>query len=280
MPQSREWAFTGTQGEIVGRAWHDDGHSGPTHLILLAHGYGEHLGRYGHVVDRLVARGAVVFGLDHLGHGLSEGERVLVSDFEDVVSDVHTMYELARRDWPFLPVVLIGHSMGGLVAARYAQRYPETLAALVLSGPLIGVWVAGDAMLAAEQIPDVPLDTTTLSRDPAVGRAYEADPLVWHGPFKRATLEAVSRALLAIEEGPSLGDLPCLWLHGGDDQLVPVEGTRIGVEHLRGPGTQERIYPGARHEIFNETNSGEVLDDMCAFIADVLAARSKALRPG
>jgi alpha-beta hydrolase superfamily lysophospholipase len=208
----------------------------------------------------------VVYAVDHVGHGKSAGERVLVPDFEDVVADLHELDRAARREHPGRPVVLLGHSMGGLIAARYAQRYGDTLHALVLSSPLIGSWTAASALLALDEIPDVPLDITTLSRDPAVGETYAADPLVWHGPFKRTTLEAMDRGLAAIAAGTALGDLPLLWIHGEDDQLVPIEGTRAGIERLRGPRFTERTYPQARHELFNELNADEVIGEVTAFI--------------
>jgi alpha-beta hydrolase superfamily lysophospholipase len=141
---------------------------------------------------------------------------------------------------------------------------------VVLSGPLVGDWEAVGQLLALPQIPDAPLDITTLSRDPGVGERYADDPLVWHGPFRRATLEAIERALAAVQDGPSLGRLPLMWAHGEADQLVPVAGTRSGVEHLRGERYVERIYPEARHEIFNEINADEVLSDVTAFIDDTV----------
>ncbi|MCY1137178.1 lysophospholipase [Actinoplanes sp. Pm04-4] len=235
-------------------------------MVVIAHGYGEHIGRYERLADRLVADGAVVYAVDHVGHGRSEGERVHITDFEDVVTDLHTLDETARREHPGLPVVLLGHSMGGLIAARYAQRYGDTLAALVLSSPLIGRWEGAAQLLALDEIPDVPLDITTLSRDPSVGERYAADPLVWHGPFKRPTLQAIERGLAAIDEGPSLGGLPLMWIHGEADPLVPIDGSRAGVEHLRGPDYVERTYPEARHELFNELNADAVMTEVAAFV--------------
>ena len=265
--QSTEWTFEGQTVSIAARSWIG---STPRYIVLLAHGYGEHLGRYEHVASRLVDDGAVVVGVDHLGHGRSGGERVLVDDFESVVADLHTADLEARDRWPGLPVVLIGHSMGGLIASRYAQRYGDTLVALVLSGPVIGRLDFVEQLLALDEIPAVPLDPAVLSRDPSVGEAYAADPLIWHGPFKRATLEAITRALAAIEADGSIGQLPLLWIHGADDQLVPIEGSRSGVATLRGETFDSREYPGARHEIFNETNSEEVLGDVVRFINGVL----------
>ncbi|TKJ32121.1 alpha/beta hydrolase [Blastococcus sp. CCUG 61487] len=268
MAGSQEWSIDGHGGRLAGRTW--DGDGAPTHVVLLAHGYGEHCGRYGHVAEALVDAGAAVHAVDHVGHGKSEGERVVVGDFEYVVDDLHAVDRRAREQHRDLPVVLVGHSMGGLIAARYAQRYGDTLAALVLSGPLVGPWEAASQLLALPEIPDVPLDITTLSRDPEVGRIYAADPLVWHGPFKRPTVEAIARGLAAIEAGPSLGALPLMWAHGEADRLVPLESTRAGVEKLRGERYVEKIYPGAQHEIFNETNADEVLADVVAFIRDAL----------
>ena len=127
-------------------------------------------------------------------------------------------------------------------------------------------------LLDLDEIPDVPIDPAALSRDPAVGAAYEDDPLVWHGPFKRPTLEAFVRGLAAIADGPGARRrCPPLWIHGEDDQLVPLAATPAGDRDLARRATSPSgIYPGARHEVFNETNRDEVLDDVVAFIRDAL----------
>jgi alpha-beta hydrolase superfamily lysophospholipase len=268
MADSREHSFAGTGGGVTAREWPCEG---ARYVVLLVHGYGEHIGRYEHVADALVAHGAAVFGPDHRGHGRSAGERVLIEDFEDVVSDVHTVAELARAAYPGLPVVLIGHSVGGLIAARYAQRYGAGLAGVVLSGPLLGIWEPLAVLLAPPEVPDVPLDPKQLSRDLAVGAAYADDPLVWHGPFKRPTLEAIERTLETVSKSGSIGPLPLLWLHGDDDRIVPLPGSRTGIEEFRGTEWTERVYPGARHEVFNETNKAEVLGDVKEFVDGVLA---------
>ncbi|UYM07388.1 alpha/beta hydrolase [Solicola gregarius] len=262
MDEVRHLSTDGSRGTIVVHEWSNDD---PTWIAVLVHGYGEHLGRYPHVAERLRADGAVVVGPDHEGHGRSDGERVLITDFETVVDDLHSVVTRARETYAGLPVVMVGHSLGGLIATRYAQRHRDELTALVLSGPVIGSWHP-TALADLPEIPDDPLDVSTLSRDAAVGVAYAADPLVWHGPFKRETLRAITSMLRTINEGGDLGTLPTLWLHGGADELVPIGPSREGIETIRGGEFSEHVYDGARHEIFNETNQNDVLDDAVAFV--------------
>ncbi|MEY9996156.1 alpha-beta hydrolase superfamily lysophospholipase [Streptomyces sp. V4I8] len=269
MADDREHVIEGHRGTIVVREWP---HPRPRCLVLVVHGYGEHVGRYAEVAEVLVGHGAAVFGPDHVGHGRSAGERVLIEDFEDVVAHVHAVAGLARDAHPGVPVVVIGHSMGGMIAARYAQLHGDGLAALVLSGPVIGDWELPRRLLALDEIPDTPISPAALSRDPGVGAAYAADPLVWHGPMKRPTLEAFTRMLDTVSaesKGGGIGQLPLLWLHGEDDRLVPLPGSRVGVEELRADGTTERIYPGARHEVFHETNKADVVADLLHFLDGV-----------
>ncbi|MFJ3715011.1 alpha/beta fold hydrolase [Streptomyces sp. NPDC090057] len=245
-------------------------HPEPRYLAVVVHGYGEHVRRYDGLAGVLTGHGAAVYGPDHAGHGRSAGQRVVVEDFEDVVQDVHRVAGLARAAHPGLPLVMVGHSMGGLIAARYAQRYGSGLSALVLSGPVIGAWELPGRLLALDEIPDTPISPAALSRDPAVGAAYAADPLVWHGPMKRPTLEAFTRTLKAVDEGGDIGPLPLLWLHGDDDRLVPLPGSRIGVERLSGGRLTERVFAGARHEVFNETNRAEVFAELVHFLDQAL----------
>jgi len=273
--QAQSWAFDGTHGTVAVRDWPNPE---ARYLAVLVHGYGEHIARYDHVADTLVRHGATVAGPDHLGHGRSAGERVLVDDFADVVTDLHTAIRRLRQAHPDLPLVLIGHSMGGMLAARYAQLHPDEPAVVVLSGPVLGSWPP-IALADLDEIPDEPLDTTTLSRDPEVGRAYAADPLVWHGPYRRPTLRAFARCLARIEAGGRLDACPVLWIHGGADELVPIEGTRSGVAAIRGADFTEVRYPGAHHEVFNETNRTEVLADVTTFVDRALHGTGSSSRP-
>jgi alpha-beta hydrolase superfamily lysophospholipase len=254
-----------TIGRVQVRRWPADD---PARLVVLVHGYGEHIGRYEHVARALVARGSEVVGPDHVGHGRSAGEQALVHDFEPVVDDVRAVVEALRGD---LPVVMVGHSMGGLIATRYAQRHGADLAGLVLSGPAVGLTPVMRGWLAAPQPPSEPIDVAVLSRDTAVGEAYAADPLVWHGGWKRPTLEALVAADTAIAAGPGFGELPLLYVHGADDQLVPVELARPVVERLAGPDSELHVIGGARHEVFNELEKAATIELVADFAERVTA---------
>jgi alpha-beta hydrolase superfamily lysophospholipase len=264
MTEPHTWTLTGFDGSRRHAVTWSAGSA--RYVALVSHGYGEHTGRYQHVADALVAAGAAVYALDHVGHGQSEGDRAVVPDYDGLVDDLHRLDQRAREENPALPVVLVGHSMGGLVALRYAQEYGDTLAALVLSGPQVAGKEMLEQLLALPQFPELPVDASVLSRDPRVGEAYLADPLVWHGGLQRPTVEAMVRALTALADGKRVDSLPVLWLHGTDDQLSPLAAARPVVEAVVTGGLQQRAYPGARHEIFNETNRDEILADVVGFI--------------
>lgn len=265
-----QMSFDGTLGRIAAWRWKA---ADPSFVVVISHGYGEHARRYDHVADRLTSVGAEVYAPDHLGHGRSDGDRVLIERFDDYATDLATVVEIARDQHPGLPVVLIGHSMGGAISARYVQRGGrDGLDALVLSGPLIG----GSPLLELlehDPIPEVPIDTAGLSRDPETGRAYSADPYVHHGAFRRETLLAIEEALGDIAAGPDFTGLPTLWLHGEDDPIVPFEPATRALPRLIGSTGQRKSYPGARHEIFNETNRDEVIGDAIAFLRENVPVR-------
>jgi alpha-beta hydrolase superfamily lysophospholipase len=270
---SEQLEQAGSEGRVSVRVWPADA---PRRIVVISHGFGEHSGRYEHVAAVLVERGAVVYAPDHIGHGESDGERVLIADFEHAVDDLHTVIELARGRHPGLPVVLLAHSLGGMIGIRYAQRHGDELAGMVVSAPTVGLTAVLAEALKAPEVPLGPVDPDVLSRDPAVGEAYAADPLVWHGGWNRPTLEAFHRANAAVDAGPSFGDLPVLYVHGEADQLVPLVLTQPVVQRLAGGDFTERVVPGARHETLNETDKDETIALVADFAGRVTAGRTAA----
>ncbi len=230
------------------------------------HGYAEHGGRYGHVAAALTERGAVVYADDHLGHGRSDGERALITDFGHVIEDLGTLAGIARNEHPGLPLILVGHSMGGLLAARFAQRWPDEVAGVVFCGAVIGDWQWARDVLAQLELPYVAFDPAALSRDPAVGAAYAADPLVYHGQYKRGLLEAEVAALDRFQTHIDRLAMPVLFLHGTDDPFVPYERSLRAVRDMPTEDVTVHVYQGARHEVLNETNRDEVIGHLADWI--------------
>jgi alpha-beta hydrolase superfamily lysophospholipase len=261
---STEFELQGSQGKIVVRKATPESAS---RVVVLAHGFGEHSGRYAHVIERLVTDGAAVYAPDHRGHGRSEGPRAVVDDVDAMADDLHLVVQTAKNENAGLPLVLIGHSMGGLMSIRYAQRYGSELTALVVSGPFLGNPMMAP-LLEMEVLPDIPIDPAALSRDPAVGEAYAADPLVYHGPLIKESLVGMFGAVEQVAGGPTLA-LPVLWVHGEADQLAIYDSAKVLLEKVGGDNLTAKAYAGAAHEVFNETNQDEVVNDVAAFLAQV-----------
>jgi alpha-beta hydrolase superfamily lysophospholipase len=194
----------GRRGRIAVHRWSA---AAPRFVAVVAHGYGEHAGRYAHVAERLVAEGAAVYAPDFEGHGVSDGDRARIESIDDLVDELASVYGAGRGANSGAPIVLIGHSLGGLISTRFVQRDRPELAALVLSGPFIGGNPQVEGLLSMDPLPEVPIDPSILSRDPAVGEAYAGDELVYHGPFHRVTLEAT---FAAVHEDRLMGTID--WL--------------------------------------------------------------------
>jgi alpha-beta hydrolase superfamily lysophospholipase len=251
--------------------------------VLLVHGWAEHSGRYEHVGEWLAARGCAVHAFDHRGHGRSAGARGHARRFDDLLDDVALALARVRDEHPELPVFLVGHSMGGLVVAAFvAERAPE----------IAGAVTSGAALALAERMPALrlrllrllariaprlrtarPISGEGLSRDPEVARAYELDPLV----LREMTLGFGAAFLGAIERTAAAGAkvrVPLLMLHGADDPLCLAEGSRRFFAGLAAAESDLRVYPGLRHEIFNEPEREAVFADLL----DWLAKREGAAR--
>lgn len=260
-------SFAGTEGSVHYEQWAPAGR--PARIVVLVHGYAEYAARYAHVAQALAQEGAAVYGQDHIGHGRSDGERALIADFEHVVDDLRTLLEIALHEHPGLPVVMVGHSMGGLLTARFAQRFPGQLAGIVFLGAVIGDWHWARQALAAPELPEATTDFSGMSRDAEAVRAYVADPLVFRGRYKRPLLEAEVVALDRFREQVDRLTMPVLFCHGTDDSFVDYRTSLAAVESLPSDDVTIRLYEGARHELVNETNRDEVIADIAAFVARV-----------
>ena len=266
--------FDGVGGvRIVYDVWMPE--APPKAVVVLAHGLGEHARRYDHVTQRFGEAGLVTYALDHRGHGRSGGKRVVVRNIAEFTADFDTLVGIATREHPGLKCIVLGHSMGGGIVFAYGVERPDNYDMMVLSAPavaaqdLVNPFVALAAKGLGVLAPGLPvqeLDFTAISRDPEVVAAYVNDPLVYHGKVPAG----LGRALLQVGEtmprrAPAL-TAPLLVVHGTDDRLIPVDGSRRLIGCVGSADVELKEYPGLYHEVFNEPERNQVLDDVVTWI--------------
>jgi alpha-beta hydrolase superfamily lysophospholipase len=243
-------------------------------VVVIAHGAGEHSGRYPHVAARLVEEGYTVYALDHRGHGHSEGPRAVIDRMDNAVEDLDQLIVLAASEQPGVPLFLLGHSMGGTIAVRYAVAHQNRLTGLILTSPLAALEAASPvtrliARLLSAVSPHLGLfavDPTLVSRDPDVVRAYETDPLVHHGRLPARTIAEIAGAVGSFPEAVGAITVPTLIMYGSGDHLVPPAGSMMLNDRIGAADTTLKTYDGLFHEILNEPEQDAVMDHMCSWL--------------
>lgn len=244
--------------------------------VFLCHGLGEHVGRYEHVARALNAKGYSVYGMDHQGHGQSDGDRAYSKEFSHMVDDFIKFVESV--DVCGLPRFLLGHSMGGCLAVHITAAAPDLFKAVVFSAPAVYADPAtvapakiALARVAARVFPkalDAPLAASGISSVAQVVTRYQSDPLVYTGGLK---LRFALNLLAHMQAAPAVAKkivLPALVVHGEADPICLPIGSTLLLEALSSQDKSIKMYAGLRHEIFNETKANECINDVVTWIAD------------
>jgi len=275
--QHTEGTFTAIDGlSIFHQAWAPDGE--PRAVVLLFHGLGEHSGRYAHVAAALADAGYAVHALDHRGHGKSEGLRVYVKRYDEFQRDLQQFRELVEAQHPGVPLVVLGHSMGGNLAMGHVLAHQEGVRALVLSGPALKLgdslpkWQVGILLQIAKVFPKLrpqALEAAAISRDPQVVQAYQADPLVFSGKVTAGLGAALIRAMRSFPARYESLRLPILLLHGTNDQLADIAGSKELERLAVNAPVTAHYYEGLYHEVFNEPEQATVIADLVTWLQQV-----------
>lgn len=252
-------AFIGKEGyEIFFQSWSV---ASPKAIIVIAHGVGEHSGRYSALAEYLKDKNISVYALDHRGHGRSGGKRGHVDSFMDYIYDLKQFVEYVLEEGKHIPVILLGHSMGGVIALKYGLTYPEDLTSMIISSPglipafEVPSWKIAMAKFLTKYIPGLPMSTglksAELSHDKTVVEDYDNDPLVhgsvtprWYTEFTGTSDECLARA--------SEFKMPMLFFHGSEDKICDYKGTVQVYEKSSSKTKEIHIFENLYHETMNE----------------------------
>jgi alpha-beta hydrolase superfamily lysophospholipase len=273
--------FTGTRGySIYFQCWEPE--VAPKAILLLAHGAGEHSGRYYQFAQFFTGYGYAIAALDHQGHGSSDGTPGYVHSFGDYLADLQLFHRQLTNRFAGTPMMLLGHSMGGLVAGVYLLDHQEEFVGAILSGPAIKtdlepgklqLWLLRVVARVLPKMGILKLNPDGVSRDPDVVRDYIKDPLVFHGKLTARMASEMFAAMNAIQAGAPGIRLPILILHGGADVMTSPDGSRYLHDTITSSDNTLHIYPGLYHEIFNEPERSEVLAQVLEWCDSRLSTR-------
>jgi acylglycerol lipase len=253
-------------------------------LVIIVHGIHEHSSRYAHVGTRLADTDFAVYAADHRGHGRSGGRRANIERMTLIIDDLSSFVLFAAQRHPGLPVFMVGHSLGGLIALHYCTE-PEVCVlpdGLVVSGPAVEV-AAGSTLprrlagVLSALVPNLGVAAIgaeqRISRDPEVVRAYREDPLVYRGKVKARTGAEVLATMESLPARLPRLTMPLLLLHGTDDQICALTGSAMVHDTVSSPDKTLRRYQGLYHEVFNEPEREQILTDLLCWLDQHLPTR-------
>ncbi len=271
----REDSLRGPDGvQLFEQSWAPES---PRAVVLLVHGFAEHSSRHASAALHLAHRGYAVQSFDLRGHGRSQGKRCFVRAFDEYLDDTGTVLLRARRKWPSQPVFLLAHSLGGLIASLFVIHERSAVSGLILSAPVARLgrdysrFKIGASFVLGRAFPHLPMvrfKSSSVSRDSLVVRAYEEDELVYHGRTPARTASEVVRAVRRLQAGAERISVPLLVMHGSQDHVADVDGSRELCERAGSSDKSLRVCDGLWHEIMHEPEKEVVLQEMSGWLDD------------
>lgn len=266
-----EETFEGAGGALFLRSWKP---AGPAKgVVVISHGFNSHGGQYVWVGEQLAARGFAVYAHDYRGRGRSEGERFHVEHIGDYEDDLSRAVTLAKSREPGLPVFLLGHSAGGVIASVYALDQQGELAGLIcesfafrVPAPDIALQVIKGVSHLAPHAGVLKLKNEDFSRDPAVVKSMNDDPLIAGETQPSITVAALQRADERLTQEIPTITLPLLIIHGTEDKATLPKGSQFFHDHAGSADKTLKLYEGHFHDLLNDVGKEEVLGDIAAWI--------------
>jgi acylglycerol lipase len=282
-----EGSFAGVDGvKIFTREWQPAGE--PRGVVVISHGLNAHSGLYEWAAQQFTANGLAVYALDHRGRGRSEGERFFVKKFAEWSEDLASFIDIVKQREPGLPVFLLGHSAGGVIACVYALEHQGEIAGLIcedfayqVPAPDIALAIVKGVSHVAPRAHVLKLKNEDFSRDPAVVAALNADPLIANESQPSETVAELARADELLKKSFRLITLPLLILHGTADKVTKPSGSKEFYENAGSSDKTLKLYEGHFHDLLADVGKQQVIADIQAWIDARLlpVARSRAERP-
>ena len=253
----------------------------PRAVLIIVHGLSEHGGRYLKLQKEFGAEGFASWAYDQRGFGKSTGDRTYVADYHDFLNDLKHVIAMAKQAYPALPVIIIGHSLGGLVAATFCAKHPTEANGLILSAPaydvvplpgMLRLLAMGLNRLCPKRLIRYPSTGKNLSHDPEIVHAFRTDPLVQSAGTPRFYHEFFKMNRYLHDHANQI-TVPTLILQGTDDTTVFPEGAQRLYDAIASEKKRLTFYDGFYHEPFNEIGRERVLTDMFDWIKPLVCDR-------
>ena len=252
----------------------------PHAVVIIVPGFNAHSGYYAWAAEQFVAAGFAAYALDLRGRGNSDGERFYVEKFEDYVTDVEAVVKVARSREPGLPLFLLGHSAGGVVACLYTLDHQPELAGLIcesfaheLPAPDFALAVFKGLGFVAPHAHILHLPNEKFSRDAKVVKAMNEDPLIAHETQPTRTMAALVHADELLKKEFPLMTLPVLILHGTQDQNTKPSGSQHFYDMVGSEDKTLKLYEGGFHDLLNDLDKSAVMQDIQDWIDARLPAK-------
>jgi acylglycerol lipase len=277
-----ERTFEGVGGlKIASRSWRPQGAA--RGIVILIHGFNSHSGYMAWPAEQFATDGLAAYALDLRGRGKSEGERFYVEQFSDFLGDVDKLVEIARTENPGLPLYVLGHSVGGVIASSYVFEHQPQIAGLICESFALDVGLPHLVQLALEGasylVPHLPvyaLKNEIFSRDPNVVAEMNNDPLIANEKQPAETASEVLKAAARLKENMPKFSVPVFIIHGTNDKATRPAGSQYFYDNIGSVDKTLKLYEGGYHDLLNDIDKQIVMADILAWVNQRIPAEIAA----